>query len=391
MKMKRLFLLFVSVSLILMVLTSIQCGKADSEGTSADKKEKDKKAETVKNSESKSQSQKNGKTKKDETKASESEEEESDAVPVQVTSPNIGDISSFLLFSSNIDSEKVVDVYPLTSGIIETINFDEGQNVKKGNVLAVLDDREAALNEKKAKLNYQKLKAEYERQKEIFQKQMLSKEEFERLRFNMETAKVEWEQAKLFLSYTRITSPISGVVTKRHFKVGNKINTSQLAFSVVQDKEKIAVVNIPGQEKDEIFLNQEIVVFSGSKEIPGAVKRISPVIDPESGTFKVTIDVYDKKGFFAVGQFVNVKIIKKTHKNVVLLTKDALIFEGGKVFIFVIDENNEAQKKQVQLGFEDSSQVEVVEGLVENERVVTAGKNSLKHKTLVRIIEPITT
>ena len=157
------------------------------------------------------------------------------------------------------------------------------------------------------------------------------------------------------------------------------------------DKEKIAVVNIPEQEKDEIYLKQEIVVFSGSKEVTGFVKRISPVIDPESGTFKVTVDVNDEKGIFAVGQFVNVKVIKKTHKDVVLLTKDALIFDGGKVFIFVVDENNEALKKQVELGFEDGSRVEVVKGLAENERVVTAGKNSLKNKTQVRIVEPVTT
>ena len=91
------------------------------------------------------------------------------------------------------------------------------------------------------------------------------------------------------------------------------------------------------------------------------------------------------------GQFVNVKVIKKTHQDVVLLTKDALIFDGGKVFIFVVDENNEALKKQVELGFEDGSRVEVVKGLAENERVVTAGKNSLKNKTLVRIVEPVTT
>lgn len=369
MKVKKIFFLLVSVSLILTAFTATQCSRPGSAENQTTKKE--------------------SKEKKDKTPGT--EDEETDAVPVQVTTPAVGDISSFLLFSSNIDSEKVVDIYPMTFGIIEKINFDEGQQVKKGDVLAVLDDREATINEKKADLNYKKLKAEFERQKEIFQRQMLSKETFEKLQFNMETAKLEWEQAKLLLSYTRITSPISGVVTKRHIKVGNKINTSQLAFSVVQDKEKIAVVNIPEQEKDEIYLKQKTVVFSGSKEVPGFVKRISPAIDPESGTFKVTVDVNDKNGIFAVGQFVNVKIIKKIHKDVVLLTKDALIFDGGKVFIFAVDENNEALKKQVELGFEDGSRVEVVKGLAENERIVTAGKNSLKNKTLVRIVEPVTT
>ena len=377
MKMKKTLFLSVPVSLTITVLVMfmVQCSKPASPGTQ--KKESGKGVEA--------------KVKKDMAKTPGINIEEMEAVPVQVTRPTIGDISSFLLFSSNIDSEEVVDVYPMTTGIIEKINFDEGQHVEKGDVLAVLDDREASLNEQKANIQYQKLTAEFERQQEIFQRQMLSKEDFEKLKFNLETAKLEWQQTRLLLSYTRITSPITGVVTRRQIKVGNRINTSQLAFSVVQDKEKIAVVNVPEQEKKEVYQNQEAVVFSGSQEVPGSVKRISPAIDPESGTFKVTVAVNDKKGIFAVGQFVNVKIIKKVHQDVVLLTKDALVYEGGNVFIFVVNKNNEALKKPIKLGFEDGSRVEVKEGLAENEQVVTSGKNSLKNKTLVRIIESVTT
>ncbi|MCK4837030.1 MAG: biotin/lipoyl-binding protein, partial [Candidatus Aminicenantes bacterium] len=152
------------------------------------------------------------------------EEKDTDAVPVQVMSPQRGDISSFILFSSNVDSEKVVDIYPMTSGIIEKINYDEGDSVTKGYVLAVLDEREALINEQKARINYEKMKMEFERQKEIYEKQMVSKEEYDRFRFNLEIARLDWEQKRLFLSYTRIKTPITGVVTKRYFKVGNKIN-----------------------------------------------------------------------------------------------------------------------------------------------------------------------
>jgi membrane fusion protein (multidrug efflux system) len=375
MKMKKMVFMLVSVGLVLAALVLVRCGRPAAQD--AQKKESGKGEEA--------------KVQKDKGKAAESGDKETEAVPVQVISPSIGDISSFLLFSSNIDSEKVVDIYPMTTGIIEKINFDEGQHVEKGDVLAVLDDREASLNEQKANIQYQKLSAEFERQQEIFQRHMLSKEDFEKLKFNLTTAKLEWQEAKLLLSYTRITTPISGVVTKRHIKVGNRISTSQLAFSVVQDKEKIAVVNIPEQERTEVFQNQEAVAFSGSQEVSALVKRISPAIDPESGTFKVTVAVNDKKGIFAVGQFVNIKIIKKVHRDVVLLTKDALVYEGGNVFIFVVDEKNEALKKPVKLGFEDGSRVEITEGLVEKERVVTSGKNSLRNKTLVRIIEAVTT
>jgi membrane fusion protein, multidrug efflux system len=384
--MKRIIALIISLSVLLF---AVQCGKP------AAKDNNDKKAETAKTTDQKESSKKDDKDKKESTAKNDKKGKKGDkdkgteAVPVQVVSPTIGDISSFLLFSSNMDSEKVVDIYPMTFGIIEKIHFDEGQQVKKGDVLAVLDDREASINEKKADINYRNLKNDFERQKEIYEKQMLSKEEFERLRFNMETAKLDWQQKKLSLSYTRITTPISGVVTKRYIKIGNRINTSQLSFSVVSDKEKIAVVNIPEQEKDSLYIKQNTVIYSGKSKVNGFVKRISPAIDPDSGTFKVTVAVRDPKNKFSVGQFVNVKIIKKVHQNAVLLTKDAVIYEGGKCFIFVVDKKNEAIKKTILIGFEEGNIVEVIQGLEKNEKVVTAGKSSLRSKTLVKVVEPV--
>ncbi len=372
MKVKRLIIAIISASLLLI---AVNCGKPAASET----EKKDTKAAKAEKDPQSGQTEREG----------EDKEKDTEAVPVQVTNPYQGDISSFLLFSSNVDAEKIVNIYPMTTGIIEEILRDEGDQVKKGDILAVLDDREAVINEKRAHINYQQLKAEYERQKTIFEKQMISKEEHERLRYRVETAKLDWEHNKLLLSYTRITTPIPGVVSKRYIKVGNRINTAQLAFSVVQIKEKIAVVNIPGQEREHIYLDQKSVIIAGPKEINGTVKRISPAIDPESGTFKVTVEISDHKNLLAVGQFVNVKIIKKVHKNVVLLTKDALIYDGGKTFVFVVDEENKAFKKMIRTGFEEKNVVEVTEGLTAGEKVVTAGKNSIKNKTLVKIVEPV--
>lgn len=360
--MKRFVFALITISLLFL---AINCGK---QGPPEGKKDPGIKSE-------------NNEKKKDEKKT--------DAVPVQVVNPYHGDISSFLLFSSNVDTEKIVDIYPMTMGIIEEIRRDEGDPVKKGNILAVLDDREATINEKRAKINYEQLKAEFERQKTIFDKQMISKDEHEKLKYRVQTAKLDWEHNKLLLSYTRIKSPISGVVSRRFIKVGNKINTAQLAFSVVEPKEKIAVVNIPGQERDHIYLKQKCVIIAGTNETNAAVKRISPAIDPESGTFKVTVDISDKKNTLAIGQFVNVKIIKKVHKNVVLLTKDALVYDGGKIFVYWVNDENKAFKKMVKTGFEEKNVVEVTDGLTGEEKIVTAGKNSIKNDTFVKILEPV--
>ena len=374
--------LIFAIILTVLLFAAGNCGRPETSDTKENEK-KDTNAEDVKKEKEDNTGKKEEKKKK--------EDKDTDAVPVQVITPHYGDISSFLLFSSNVDAEKIVDIYPMASGIIEKINRDEGDHVKKDDVLAVLDEREAVINEKRAHINYEQLKMEFERLKAIFEKQMISKDEHEKLKYRVQTAKLDWEHFQLLLSYTRITSPISGVVTKRYIKAGNKINTSQLAFSVVQDKEKIAVVNIPEQEFGQLFTKQNVVIIAGPKQVKGFVKRISPAIDPDSGTFKVTVGVKDNKNILAVGQFINVRIIKKVHKNVILLTKDALLYEGGKVFVFMVNKENKALKKQVKLGFEEGNIAEVTEGLKGKEKVVTAGKSSLKNDTLVKVVEPITT
>jgi len=312
-----------------------------------------------------------------------------DAVPVQIVMPKRGDISSFLLFSSNIDTEKAADIYPMTTGIIKRILFEEGDEVKKDAILAELDDREASINEQKAHIKFKQLKSEFERKSDLFEKQLISKETFDKARFDMEQAELDWKQNKLILSYTKITTPISGVVAKRLIKTGNKITTTQLAFSVIYTKEKIAVVNIPEQEKSQIFKKQKVVITADNLSLKGEIKSISPSIDPESGTFKVRVLVKDKKSKLSVGQFVNVKIVKKIHSNVILATKEALIYEGGKVFVFIVDKESIARKRIVKIGFDDGLKVEVISGIKENDKLVTAGKSSLKDKTKVKIIKSV--
>ncbi len=370
------------LAIILTLFYFTGCSGSDSQKNDTKKKDQEKtevKKEKDKTEEGKEDKEKKGKDKKVDT----------DTIPVSVQSPERGDINSFLLFSSNIDTDKMVDIYPMTSGIIEKIVHDEGDRVSKGTVLAVLDDREASINEQKAKITYEQQKSEYKRQKEIFEKELISKEEYERLRFSYEQSRLDWQQKKLLLSYTRVTSPISGLVSKRHIKTGNKINTNQLAFSVVYTKEKIAVINIPEQEKDQIFLKQKAIISSGKKIMNGYIKRISPAIDPESGTFKTTIEVSDAGNVMFIGQFVNVRIIKKVHKNVILVTKDVLMFEGDRVFVFTIDKENIAFKKEVKIGFDDGSKVEIVKGLEMSDKLVSAGKSSLKNESKVKIIKPI--
>lgn len=309
-----------------------------------------------------------------------------EALPVSVIDVQRGDIDSVMIFSSNVDSEQQVKIYPMSSGILEEILKDEGDRVNKGDVLARLDDREAKLNEEKSRLNYEQLDAELKRQKELFEKNMISEDAFEKLKFSTEQARLDWQTKKLLLSYTRITSPIDGIVGRREIKIGNKINVSDMAFTVIDTNEKIAVVHVPEQNRKEIFIGQTAVLSAADVEVGAKVKRFSPAVDPESGTVKVTVAAADKENKLAIGQFINVRLIRSVHRGALLLQKEALVYEGGKVFVFRVGDDDTVAKVEIKTDFENSLQVEVVDGLTDGDRVVTAGKSSIKHGDKVRVI-----
>ena len=147
-----------------------------------------------------------------------------DAIPVEVTTINKGTISAYILLSTNLETEKMTNIYSRIQGVVDRIYAQEGDRVGKNQVLLRLEGEEYRLAEERAHLNYLQSESEYNRLKTMFEKDLLSNEEFERARYTSEGLKVDWDQAKLNFSYTKIKSPISGIVGDRSVKIGDRIN-----------------------------------------------------------------------------------------------------------------------------------------------------------------------
>ncbi|MFQ5753836.1 MAG: efflux RND transporter periplasmic adaptor subunit, partial [bacterium] len=237
--------------------------------------------------------------------------QEEDLIPVETTIVKTGNISSFILLSSNLETEKMTDVYSRVQGLVDKIFVEEGDYVKKNQVLMKLEADEYSLAEAKARVEYEQQNSLYERSEAMYKKQLLSKEEFEQARFGIEAKKIQWQQAKLNLDYTNITSPISGVIGERLKRQGDRIQPSDKLFTVINTEEMIAVVHIPEKEISNIAKGQRAFVTSDhlpGKEFSGWIKRVSPVVDPQSGTFKVTIGLRNVENRLRPGMFVNIHI-----------------------------------------------------------------------------------
>jgi membrane fusion protein (multidrug efflux system) len=326
--------------------------------------------------------------KKDEAGNNDKSKKSEELIPVEVTTIKRGTISDYILISSNLETEKMADVVSRIQGLVQKMYVMEGDYVKKGQILMELEADEYKLAEERAQLNYLKQESDFKRMEAMFTKDLLSKEEFEQARFTMQALEVEWKQAQLNLSYTRITAPISGVIGDRLRKLGERIQPTDKLFTVINTEEMIAVVYIPEKELGRIEKDQ--IAYIASDNIPNErfaahVKRVSPVVDPQSGTFKVTIGVKNKKNKLRVGMFINAHIVTDTHENAVLIPKTAIVYENELMNVFVV-KDSVAHKIELKVGFQDHEKVEALSDIEEGDKVIVVGQAGLKDQTKVKIV-----
>jgi len=362
-------------------LFNLYCGGSSADGEDRTQREGDSTQvagqDSIKNDSTKASTDENAKKKRDQ-----------EAIPVEVTTIQRGTISDYILLSTNLETEKMTDVYSRIEGMVQEINFQEGDKVKKDQILLKLEADEYRLAAERAKLNYLRQKADFERMEAMFQKDLLSKEEFDQAKFATQGLEVDYEQAQLNYSYTRIKAPISGVIGDRLIKIGDRIQPQNKLFTIINTEEMIAVVYAPEKELGNLRKNQN--AYISSDNIPGMrfkgwIKRVSPVVDPQSGTFKVTIGVKNQDNKLRAGMFVNAHIIVDTHEDAVLIPKTAIVYENEMMNVFVVRDSI-AHKIVLEVGYQDHEKVESLKEIDAGDKVIVVGQAGLKDQTKVKIV-----
>ncbi|MDZ7362732.1 MAG: efflux RND transporter periplasmic adaptor subunit [candidate division KSB1 bacterium] len=312
------------------------------------------------------------------------------AVPVEVTTIAAGEISSYVLTNASLETEEAVDIFPQVTGIVVKLRAEEGQYVKKGEVLLAIDEREYKLREEAARVNYERQKNSYERSKNMFDKKLLSESEFEVANFNLEQARIEWEQAKLTLDYCNIKAPISGFISERTVKLGDRLLTSTKVYSIVNPDLLRAKIHLT--EKDALLtrVGQRAEIVSEAlpgQTFTGVVDIVSPVVDPSSGMVRVTIRVMDRQRLLKPGMFVNVHLITDTKRDAVLIPKKAVVYDDNQQFVYVVRRDTLALKVPLKPGYADRDRIEALEGINIGDTIIVVGHSGMKDSTKVKIAE----
>lgn len=280
-----------------------------------------------------------------------------------------------------------------TPGYVKQVLVQNGQFVQAGQTIAILDDREAQLNLQKAK--NQKAVAYEEYLKEAIDfggnpnlpNMGLSAELNERIliRRGVQAAELQIKEAELQLQFLTLKAPFAGTIADLTLKAGNFINSSQ-AVCTLYSSALQAVVEVLETEVNVLKIGQKAEAnLLGCNETACKMQAVISEINPKVGTnglFRLKLDLQNPKQVF-LGANLQVKIFVP-QKEALVVPKKAIVIRSGKKVVFT-EEQGLAKWHYVQTGLDNGEEIEILEGLKENEKVIVSNNLQLNHDSPVKI------
>jgi membrane fusion protein (multidrug efflux system) len=301
-----------------------------------------------------------------------------------------GDIATYYSATASLDPDKEAEILARVSGVIERIVAEEGDRVEAGQVLLVIEDDEYRTRKTLAEVEVEQQRARFERAKKIFGQGLSSAEDFDTIQAELASAEATLELAALELSYTSVRAPFSGRVVRRLVDQGQNVSNGTPLFALADMNRLLARVFVPARELGTIRADQpvQLRVPSSGDRLTGRIDLVSPVVDPESGTVKVTVEVRDYPPSTRPGDFVEVSIVTDRHEGSLLVPRAAVVSERGERSVYVVS-GDAASRRAVEVGFEDDEHAEILAGLDPGEMVVVQGQRALRDGQPVRVLDAL--
>lgn len=310
------------------------------------------------------------------------------AAPVEVATVETGTAAAFFSGTASLEAEDEATVVAQVGGVVENVFVEEGQMVKAGTPLVQLNDDRLRLEVQRAAVTLGKLQRVFERMQTMRDKQLVSAEEYEQVRSDFEAQEVAHDLAKLELEYATVRAPIDGMVSKRHVKTGNMVRTNDATFQITDFDPLWAVMHVPERELDKLRIGQPATLRLDAlpaRGFSGVVTLISPTVDPETGTFRVVVEVRDPSRTAKPGMFGRIRVQYDAREKALLIPKSAVIEEDDRTSVFVVQDSL-AHRTSVRTGYTDENRVEILDGLTAGAMVVVSGNSALRDSAAVEIV-----
>lgn len=337
-----------------------------------------------------------------ETEATDDTDDGPPATVVNVESIARGVVVDRLATTAVVEAERTANVSPVSPGVVLSLHADDGDEVARGDLLAVLESVSLQAGSTRGRAEVARLQKQVTDMERLFAQGAVSERDLDDLRFQLGQARTNSREASRNFGQTRLTAPFDGVVARRDARLGEV--SSGTAFQIV-DLSRLSVrVDLPERDVGRVQIGQRVQLTSAYDEEvrgKGVVGRVSPVIDANTGTFRVTVDV-EPGQVLRPGQFVKVELEVDQHADVVVVPRKAVLWEDGRPYVYVMGdpdpleppaegeeaaepiEGPVAKRKNLQTGLTDDLSIEVLSGLSLGDQVVVVGQSNLKEGARIR-------
>ena len=347
-------------------------------------------------------------------------------VLVEAAPTKLGSVAKHLVTTGSLESEAQADITPETSGVVTRIEVGEGDAVSKGQLLGLLANPSLQAAAERAKVDLGKQRRTAEQAERLHQKGAISNSELLEAQEALQAARATWREAAGSRDFTHLTSPITGTVAVRDVRIGELAGGGQRAFQVVDLDRLRVIANLPEKDLSQIHVGQAVMLqgaYDTDARSTGRIHRISPVVEPTSGTVRVTVAVDAGNDALRPGQFVKVRVEVDRHNDVLTIPRSAVVWRDGTPVAYRVVDMPEEEKKErkkdepgffdklfggddedqsdfdpwagipqrqvesvkLTVGYTDPDLTEVSDGLQEGDLVVVLGADHLHHESRVKL------
>ena len=248
--------------------------------------------------------------------------------------------------------------------------YDNRQRLVREGAIAEKDVNDARANLSQARTNYETA------QKKLQDLQGFARDqELKAAAAQRDAAKGRFDSAEAQLNYSRITSPIDGVVTDLPFYAGEMPQSGQPVVTVMDLSQVIARAHVAQTEASELKPGDEAnIIGPGGVPVPARVTQVSPALDAGGTTVEVWVQADNQEGTLRPGTSVKVEMIAQTVNNTLVIPETAVLTSpAGATFAIVIDQSNVPHRRKIAVGIRDGGKAQVTDGLDSGQRVATTG------------------
>jgi RND family efflux transporter MFP subunit len=287
---------------------------------------------------------------------------------IDLVQPHKGEAAEVIYATGTVEPSIMVPIAPRNSGHLLEMSADEGQTVKKGDILAQLENTEqqASIADLTAQLKF--AEGDFDRKRQLYNSKSLSRDIFESAKANVESLTAQLNRAKALDSYTTLIAPADGLIIKRDGEIGELISAGQPIFYLSCCAPLRITAEVDEEDIPQVKTGQDVLIQTDAfadKVFKGTLSATTPKGDPIARSYRVRIAFDNNDAPLMIGMTAETNIIVKKSDNTLLIPFTAL----GKDNKVILIENGTAKIRTVKPGIKGTDSIEILSGLTTDDTI----------------------